>query len=156
MQAILHSFQMSGVAMVDHNMLMQHFWDWRKDELRMRGYSPGNWKWIMPPVIAHTSPCYLGLNTMTEYTLKPALLCAPGYKRYAKAWFGASFDRHEPQMKAIQLNPFFARWVGRIRLRTSMKAQLSCAETTCTRAVCHCVWHLQAACSAGEQLMPLN
>ena len=25
-------------------------------------------------VAAHTSPCYLGLNSMTEYTLKPAYL----------------------------------------------------------------------------------
>jgi nitric oxide synthase oxygenase domain/subunit len=41
----------------------------------------GNWKWIIPPLAASTSPCYLGLNKMIEYTLKPALLYAPGFKQ---------------------------------------------------------------------------
>ena len=40
-QAILYSFQTSSVAMVDHHTLMLQFWDWRKEELHARGYSPG-------------------------------------------------------------------------------------------------------------------
>lgn len=43
---------------------------------------PGNWKWIIPPVASSTNKCYLGLAKMKEYTLKPALLYAPGFKRY--------------------------------------------------------------------------
>lgn len=61
-QAVLYSFQSSSVAMVDHHTLMQQFWEWHHKELATRGYSPGNWKWIIPPVAAHTSKCYLGLN----------------------------------------------------------------------------------------------
>ena len=48
MQAILYSFQSSSVAMVDHHTLMQQFWEWHHKELATRGYSPGNWKWIIP------------------------------------------------------------------------------------------------------------
>ncbi|KAK9824802.1 hypothetical protein WJX74_009932 [Apatococcus lobatus] len=120
-QAVLFSFQSCSVAMVDHHTLMQQFWIWHAEELKTRGYSPGNWKWIIPPVAAHTSKCYLGLNKMTEYTLKPALFYAPGFKSYAKAWFGPTFARHEPSIKPIQLNPFFAKWVGRIKMRTSVQ-----------------------------------
>lgn len=40
-------------------------------ELATRGYCPGNWKWIIPPVSSSQSRCYLELNKMTEYSLKP-------------------------------------------------------------------------------------
>lgn len=41
-------------------------------ELSARGYAPGNWKWIVPPLAASAnSTTYLQLNKMTEYTLKP-------------------------------------------------------------------------------------
>lgn len=41
--------------------------------------------------------------------------------RYAKAWFGPTFARQEPPTKPIQLNPYFAKWVGRIKMRTSVQ-----------------------------------
>ncbi|KAK9867318.1 hypothetical protein WJX84_004437 [Apatococcus fuscideae] len=97
------------------------FWTWHAAELKTRGYSPGNWKWIIPPLAAHTSKCYTGLNKMIEYTLKPALLYAPGFKEYARAWFGPSFDRHEPPMKPALLNPYVAKLVGRIKRPTSVR-----------------------------------
>ena len=49
------------------------------------------------------------LCRMVEYTLKPVLLYAPGFKAYAKAWFGPDFNVHTPRMKPIQFNPYFAR-----------------------------------------------
>jgi len=57
--------------MVDHTSLMQQFWKWYNRELLRRGYSPGNWKWIITPVSPTATRCYLQLNRMTEYTLKP-------------------------------------------------------------------------------------
>ena len=41
--------------------------------------------------------------------------------RYAKLWFGPHFNCHVPRIKPIQLNPYFARLVGRIKLRTSVQ-----------------------------------
>lgn len=50
---------------------MQNFYSWWHKERQARGYSPGNWKWIITPLSASANRCYLGLNKMTEYTLKP-------------------------------------------------------------------------------------
>lgn len=60
--------------MVDHHTLMDNFYNWWHKEQRTRGYSPGNWKWIITPMSASSNRCYLGLNKMTEYTLKPVRL----------------------------------------------------------------------------------
>jgi hypothetical protein len=54
---------------------MRNFFSWWSSEMKARGYSPGNWKWILPPMSASTSRCYLELNKMTEYTLKPVSCC---------------------------------------------------------------------------------
>eukprot|EP00899_Mesostigma_viride_P019797 jgi/Mesvir1/27819/Mv07497-RA.2 len=81
-EAIVNSYQQANVSMVDHHTLMRQFWEWYNKEKKVRGYSPGNWKWIIPPVAAHTSRCYLELNKMIEYTLNPALMYAPGPAKY--------------------------------------------------------------------------
>jgi hypothetical protein len=57
--------------MVDHHTLMRNFFNWYKKEETRRGYCPGNWKWIITPVSPTASPCYLQLNKMTEYKIKP-------------------------------------------------------------------------------------
>ncbi len=41
--------------------------------------------------------------------------------RYATEWFGPNFNRHEPRLRPAQLNPYFAKWVGRIKMRTSVQ-----------------------------------
>lgn len=35
----------------------------------------GNWKWIITPVSPTATKCYLHLNNMTEYTIKPVSPC---------------------------------------------------------------------------------
>ena len=72
--AVLHSFKRSRISMVDHHTAAASFASWYPNELQTRGYCPGNWKWIIPPTASSTSSLYLGLNKMTEYTLKPALI----------------------------------------------------------------------------------
>ncbi len=62
-------------GMVDHHTLIKGFWGWWNKERARRGYSPGNWKWIIPPISPTASRCYLELNKMTEYTLKPVSSC---------------------------------------------------------------------------------
>ncbi|KAI3435713.1 hypothetical protein D9Q98_001771 [Chlorella vulgaris] len=86
--AVLHSFREAGMGMVDHTTLMQQFWKWYNRELLRRGYSPGNWKWIISPVSPTATKCYLHLNKMTEYTLKP------GY------WYGAGWRHHKARWEA--------------------------------------------------------
>lgn len=105
-RAVLFSYAHSQISMVDHHTLMDGFWKWYHDELRNRGYCPGNWKWIIPPQASSTSRCYLGLNKMTEYTLRPAYVVAPCWKAYAEAWFGGGTEteaRTDPAGCHIQL-----------------------------------------------------
>ncbi|KAL4440247.1 hypothetical protein ABPG75_003248 [Micractinium tetrahymenae] len=84
--AVMYSFREAGMGMVDHTTLMQQFWRWYNRELVRRGYSPGNWKWIITPVSPTATKCYLQLNKMIEYTLKPGYWYAPGWRKYAQRW----------------------------------------------------------------------
>ena len=72
--AVLHSFKRARVSIADHHTCAESFAQWYEDEKKSRGYVPGNWKWILPPTAASTNQIYLGLNKMTEYTIKPALV----------------------------------------------------------------------------------
>jgi nitric-oxide synthase len=84
-KAVLFSFGEAGLGIVDHHTMLEGFWDWYLNELQERGFCPGNWKWIIPPMSSATSRCYLGLNKMLEYTLKPVLIPCPPW---------SSFNRH--------------------------------------------------------------
>jgi len=86
-KAVIHSFGHAQISMVDHHTLIRNFVPFYEKELKTRGYCPGNWKWIIPPQASATSPAYLGLNKMTEYTLRPAYLYAPGWKKYREQFW---------------------------------------------------------------------
>eukprot|EP00775_Hariotina_reticulata_P010070 gene10070-10225_t len=80
--AVMHSFRKAGMGMVDHHTLMNNFFTWYHKESRLRGFCPpGNWKWIITPVSSTASRCYLELNKMTEYTLKPGYWIAPNWRK---------------------------------------------------------------------------
>ncbi|KAG2495440.1 hypothetical protein HYH03_006386 [Edaphochlamys debaryana] len=82
-QAVMHSFRAAGYGIVDHHTLMKNFWTWYNKEKEVRGWAPpGNWKWIIPPVSPTASRCYLELNHMTEFTLKPGYWYTPGWRSY--------------------------------------------------------------------------
>ncbi|KAG2438015.1 hypothetical protein HXX76_005629 [Chlamydomonas incerta] len=83
-QAVMHSFRTASYGMVDHHTLMRNFWGWYNQEKERRGYVPGNWKWIIPPVSPTASRCYLELAHMTEYTIKPNYWYAPMWRSYLK------------------------------------------------------------------------
>lgn len=86
----------------------------------MRGYTPTNWKWIIPPVAASTSKCYLGLSKATEYTLQPAFIRSPKYKAYARKWFGRRFEYLQGRpMRPAFLNPYVCLFLGRCKARVA-------------------------------------
>jgi len=87
-KAVVFSFEHAQMAMVDHHTLIRGFDKWYSKEMQERGYCPGNWKWIIPPVASATSPAYMGLNKMTEYTLKPMYYNAKSWKKLEKEYFG--------------------------------------------------------------------
>lgn len=84
--ATMHSFAADGVSMVDHHACTEKFFAWYHSEMKTRGYCPGNWKWIVPPAAPSSSPCYLGLNKMNEYTLKPMVVPGRGDPASGGGW----------------------------------------------------------------------
>jgi flavodoxin len=79
--AVMHSFSAAGVSMVDHHSTADKFFTWYQQEMKTRGYCPGNWKWIVPPMASSTSRCYLELNKMVEFTVKPCVTPLTGWPR---------------------------------------------------------------------------
>lgn len=89
--AVFDSFKRDRVSIADHHTCAEAFADWYVEELKTRGYAPGNWKWIVPPTASSTSSIYLGLNKMTEYTLKPALVGGMGLRSLLRRAKDAGF-----------------------------------------------------------------
>ncbi|CAD7697898.1 unnamed protein product [Ostreobium quekettii] len=116
-RAVFHSFGEAKVGLIDHHTLLQNFYEWYHTELATRGYSPGNWKWIISPMSSSTSPCYLGLNKMIEYTLKPAYTRAPGWVKYC-GWL------NKPLRGDRQVVNLFANW-ALIRVLGRMKGKVN-------------------------------
>lgn len=92
--AVMHSFKEAGLGMVDHHTLMRNFFTWWNKEMAVRGFCPGNWKWLITPLSPTTTDCYLGLSKMTEYTIKPNYWYAPGWRQYRQALYDQSLLRH--------------------------------------------------------------
>lgn len=49
-KAILASYMNAGFSMVSHHAMLSEFLHWYEMEKKTRGYCPGNWKWIIPPI----------------------------------------------------------------------------------------------------------
>jgi len=49
-KAIVGSYIKSGISMINHHSMLSEFMQWYELEKKTRGYCPGNWKWIIPPV----------------------------------------------------------------------------------------------------------
>ena len=101
-EAVLHSFAHAKVAMVDHHTMIEGFYEWYLNELSDRGYCPGNWKWVIPPQTSSCSRAYSGLNSMKEYTLKPAWLHARGWAAYAHALDGDTYKKNKRLNVAVR------------------------------------------------------
>jgi len=81
-EAVAYSFSTSGVSIANHHSLAASFATWYEEEKKTRGYCPANWKWIVPPSASSTTPLYLGGNKWTDYTLFPAYLYSPSWKKH--------------------------------------------------------------------------
>jgi nitric oxide synthase oxygenase domain/subunit/sulfite reductase alpha subunit-like flavoprotein len=115
--AILYSFGKAGFGITDHHSMLESFYHWYYNELETRGYCPGNWKWIIPPMGPSLNKCYLGLSKMTEYTLKPAYIAGPGWMKFRRQWLDSDVSeghysreilakRKEPVLKFYYITKF--------------------------------------------------
>ncbi|KAL9178842.1 hypothetical protein ACHAXT_003973 [Thalassiosira profunda] len=121
-RAVYHSFKASKIAMVDHHTLINSFWGWYHDEMKVRKYCPVNWKWVVPPMSSSTSPCYLGLSKAQEFTLKPAYIVGKGFLSLETSHFGTR-DRSKAVdmfVRSAYLAVFFKRMISRVRGRKEL------------------------------------
>ncbi|XP_047674995.1 nitric oxide synthase, brain isoform X1 [Tachysurus fulvidraco] len=68
--AVLYSFQMSKVTIVDHHSATESFMKHMENEYRVRGGCPGDWVWIVPPMSGSITPVFH--QEMLNYRLTPS------------------------------------------------------------------------------------
>ncbi|KAL7535297.1 LOW QUALITY PROTEIN: hypothetical protein ACHAXR_007456, partial [Thalassiosira sp. AJA248-18] len=117
--AVFHSYKFAKVAMIDHHTLIDMFWAWYGNEMRLRRYCPVNWKWVIPPMSPSTNRAYVGLNKAQEYTLKPAYIIGRSALQLETNYFGLR-DPEKAVKKLVHcvfLAILFKRCIARMRGR---------------------------------------
>ncbi len=56
--AVLHSYEESGVTLVDHHTAAKQFKSFEKNEIKNGRSVTGNWAWLIPPMSAATTHMY--------------------------------------------------------------------------------------------------
>lgn len=78
--AVLHSFQLAGVTIMDHHTATETFITHMHQENISRGGCPADWVWIVPPISGSITPVFH--MEMLNYKLKPS------YEYQEVAWLG--------------------------------------------------------------------
>ncbi|CAG0902277.1 unnamed protein product, partial [Darwinula stevensoni] len=90
--AVLHSYQESGVAMVDHHTASESFMKHLEHEMKNRGGCPGDWVWIVPPLSSSITPVFH--QEMALYKLNPSFeYMDPAWKTHV--WHQDRNDVHD-------------------------------------------------------------
>lgn len=76
--AVLYSFQIKGVTIVDHHTASESFMKHLENEVRLRNGCPADWVWIVPPMSGSATPVFH--QEMALYYLKPS------YEYQEPAW----------------------------------------------------------------------
>ncbi|XP_065208793.1 nitric oxide synthase, salivary gland isoform X2 [Planococcus citri] len=67
--AVLHSFQMQNITIMDHHTAAESFMKHYENEQRARNGCPADWVWIVPPTSASITPVFH--QEMCNYILHP-------------------------------------------------------------------------------------
>ncbi|XP_034776546.2 nitric oxide synthase 3-like [Acipenser ruthenus] len=73
--AVLHSYQLAKVTIVDHHAATESFMKHMENEYRMRGGCPADWVWIVPPISGSITPVFH--QEMLDYFLSPSFSYQP-------------------------------------------------------------------------------
>ncbi|XP_072398883.1 nitric oxide synthase, salivary gland isoform X3 [Diabrotica undecimpunctata] len=82
--AVLHSFQLNGITIVDHHTASESFMKHLENENRLRNGCPADWVWIVPPLSGSITPVFH--QEMALYYLKPS------YEYQEPAWKTHEWD----------------------------------------------------------------
>ena len=73
--AVLHSFRLAGVTMVDHHTASRQFMDHLAKEKEAGRPVPGDWSWLVPPISGSASPvfhrAYDPRRRLPDFVLEP-------------------------------------------------------------------------------------
>ncbi|OWK06584.1 NOS3 [Cervus elaphus hippelaphus] len=73
--AVLHSYQLAKVTIVDHHAATVSFMKHLENEQKARGGCPADWAWIVPPISGSLTPVFH--QEMVNYVLSPAFRYQP-------------------------------------------------------------------------------
>uniref|UniRef100_A0A452SHD0 Nitric oxide synthase n=1 Tax=Ursus americanus TaxID=9643 RepID=A0A452SHD0_URSAM len=73
--AVLHSYQLAKVTIVDHHAATASFMKHLENEQKARGGCPADWAWIVPPISGSLTPVFH--QEMVNYVLSPAFRYQP-------------------------------------------------------------------------------
>ncbi|MEJ1279587.1 nitric oxide synthase 2 inducible [Cricetulus griseus] len=73
--AVLHSYQLAKVTIVDHHAATASFMKHLESEQKARGGCPADWAWIVPPISGSLTPVFH--QEMVNYFLSPAFRYQP-------------------------------------------------------------------------------
>ncbi|MGH0118444.1 UNVERIFIED_CONTAM: hypothetical protein FKN15_054296 [Acipenser sinensis] len=73
--AVLHSYQLAKVTIVDHHAATESFMKHMENEYRTRGGCPADWVWIVPPISGSITPVFH--QEMLNYFISPYFYYQP-------------------------------------------------------------------------------
>ncbi|XP_044860215.1 nitric oxide synthase, endothelial isoform X1 [Mauremys mutica] len=134
--AVLHSFQVAKVTIVDHHVATESFIKHMENELQMRGGCPADWIWIVPPISGSLTPVFH--QEMVNYLLSPCFRYQPdAWKVYTSK--GTSVTRKKTFKEVANAVKFSAKLMVHVMARRVKATILYATETGKSRTY---AWNL--------------
>uniref|UniRef100_A0A1W7RA54 Nitric oxide synthase n=1 Tax=Hadrurus spadix TaxID=141984 RepID=A0A1W7RA54_9SCOR len=95
--AVLYSFQLANVTIVDHHNASESYMKHCDNEQRLRGGCPADWLWIVPPISGSITPVFH--QEMLFYQLKPS------YEYQEPAWQTHVWEKDQERNNSVAKVP---------------------------------------------------
>uniref|UniRef100_A0A803TQ28 Nitric oxide synthase n=1 Tax=Anolis carolinensis TaxID=28377 RepID=A0A803TQ28_ANOCA len=129
--AVLHSFQVAKVTIVDHHAAGESFMKHLENEQRMRGGCPSDWVWLVPPISGSLSPVFH--QELVNYQLSPCFRYQTDpWKTYIPK--GTTVTRKKTFREIANAVKISAKLMGHVMARRVKATILYASETGKSRA----------------------
>ncbi|XP_067148341.1 LOW QUALITY PROTEIN: nitric oxide synthase 3 [Apteryx mantelli] len=124
--AVLHSYQVAKVTIVDHHAATESFVKHMENEMRTRGGCPADWVWIVPPISGSLTPVFH--QEMVNYQLCPTFRYQPdAWKVYVSK--GTTVTRRKTFKEVANAVKISAKLMGHMMARRVKATILYATET---------------------------